>query len=292
MEPHGEAAVLLLLDELVRAAIPDLDRAGAVLTGRDLALEVGVVERVILDVHRQVPLAGRERHPLRDGPAREHPVALEPEVVVQPARGVALDDEPGSGPGSACGPEWLRRPSGVALAPVGIERHPFMMADRPSTVGRQSGSSSASWSSHCCRPGHSLDRSGPGGIFYDRIVVFVVVAIVVTLASAAIAIRVKDPARGRVLRARHRRTDARRGRNRARGRLRGRLRQWQGWGRLLSEPRRTRSLTRSSQKRRRPCISPLFERGISLWKVWRDESGPAVGSVPQAKSVSPMWPPG
>ena len=34
-EPEGEAAVGLLLQELVRPAVPDLDRAGAVLAGRD-----------------------------------------------------------------------------------------------------------------------------------------------------------------------------------------------------------------------------------------------------------------
>ena len=93
MEADREAAVLLLLDELVGAAVPDLDRAGAVLPRRDLALEVAVVERVILDVHRQVPLAERERHALRHRPAQEHPVPLEAEVVVEAARGVALDDE-------------------------------------------------------------------------------------------------------------------------------------------------------------------------------------------------------
>ncbi len=50
-EPHAQAAVALLLDQLVGAAIQDLDRSRAVLAGRDLALEVRVVERVVLDVH-------------------------------------------------------------------------------------------------------------------------------------------------------------------------------------------------------------------------------------------------
>ncbi len=57
MEVHREPAVLLLLDELVGAPIPDLDGAGAVLARRDLALEIAVVERVVLDVHREVPLS-------------------------------------------------------------------------------------------------------------------------------------------------------------------------------------------------------------------------------------------
>ena len=93
VEPDREAAVPLLLEQLVGAAVPDLDRAGAVLARRDLALEVAVVERVVLDVHGEVPLAGLERHALRHGPARERAVPLEPEVVVEPAGVVALDHE-------------------------------------------------------------------------------------------------------------------------------------------------------------------------------------------------------
>ena len=41
---------------LVRAAVPDLHRASAVLPLRDLAGEVDVVERVILDVNGEVVL--------------------------------------------------------------------------------------------------------------------------------------------------------------------------------------------------------------------------------------------
>ena len=93
VQPDGETAVGLLLDELVRARVPDLDRAGAVLALRDLAVEGRVLERVILDVDREVLLAGLERHALRDRPARKRAVSLEAEVVVQPARVVPLDDE-------------------------------------------------------------------------------------------------------------------------------------------------------------------------------------------------------
>src|SRR5262249_24208951 len=49
-EPHSELPVALLLEELVGAAVPDLDGAGAVLALRNLAGEVGVVERMVLDV--------------------------------------------------------------------------------------------------------------------------------------------------------------------------------------------------------------------------------------------------
>ena len=83
--------------ELVRAAIPDLDRPGPVLPGRDRPLEIGVVERVILDVDGEMPLALLQRHALRHGPAREGAVPLEPEVVVEAAGGVPLDDEAGRG---------------------------------------------------------------------------------------------------------------------------------------------------------------------------------------------------
>src|SRR5262249_41464758 len=93
VQANRQAAVALLLDELVRPLVPDLDGAGTVLALPDLAVELRVLERVVLDVHRERALARLERDPLRDGPARERAVALEPEVVVEPARVVALDDE-------------------------------------------------------------------------------------------------------------------------------------------------------------------------------------------------------
>jgi hypothetical protein len=93
VQPDGEAAVFLLLQQLVRAVVPDLDRAGAVVPLRDLALERRVFERVVLDVDGEVLLAGLERHAFRHGPGGEYAVALEAEVVVEPARIVPLHDE-------------------------------------------------------------------------------------------------------------------------------------------------------------------------------------------------------
>src|SRR5213078_4127124 len=93
VQPDGQPPVTLLLDQLVGARVPDLDRAGAVLALWDLTFEAAVVERVILDVHGQVALARLERDALRDRPARERAVALEAEVVVQPASVVALHHE-------------------------------------------------------------------------------------------------------------------------------------------------------------------------------------------------------
>ena len=93
VKPHLEAPVWLVLEELIGAPVPDLDGAGAVGALRDLALEGSVVERVILDVDRERLLALLQRNALRHRPGGEHTVALEPEVVVEGARLMPLDDE-------------------------------------------------------------------------------------------------------------------------------------------------------------------------------------------------------
>jgi hypothetical protein len=117
VEADGQPAVTLLLDELERAAIPDLDRAGAVLARRNRPLEARVLERMILDVHRKMLLSRLERHALRDGPARERAIDLEAEVVVQAPRVVPLHDEDRLLAPLAV-PEWLARRHRVALAVV------------------------------------------------------------------------------------------------------------------------------------------------------------------------------
>src|SRR4029077_7980145 len=93
VQADGQPAVLLLLQELVGSAVPDLDSPGAVLALRDLAREGRVVERVILDVNGQRSLSRFEGHALRHGPAGERALALEAEVVMKAARVVALDHE-------------------------------------------------------------------------------------------------------------------------------------------------------------------------------------------------------
>src|SRR4029077_19881275 len=93
VQPHREPAVVLLLEQLVRPVVPDLDGARAVVPLRNLPLEASVLERVILDVNREMLLAGLERNALRHRPGREHAVAFEPEVVVQPPGIVTLNDE-------------------------------------------------------------------------------------------------------------------------------------------------------------------------------------------------------
>src|SRR6266404_2627679 len=77
-----------------RSAVPEHDRSRAVLFFRDHALEVAVVQRMILDVDGE-PLVRRiEARSLRHRPAFERAVELETEVVMQAAGGVLLHDEP------------------------------------------------------------------------------------------------------------------------------------------------------------------------------------------------------
>ena len=76
-----------------RPRVPDDDVAAAVLPGRDHALEVDVLQRVVLDVEGGSAHIRVERRSLRDGPADEHARDLEPEVVVQPPGPVSLHHE-------------------------------------------------------------------------------------------------------------------------------------------------------------------------------------------------------
>src|ERR1700704_3817814 len=92
---------MTLLEALMRIAvrlpdppIPDHDRAAAVFALRDRALEFVVLDRVILDLDREALLARNKARAAGDGPALHDAVELEPKVVMQPARGMLLNDEP------------------------------------------------------------------------------------------------------------------------------------------------------------------------------------------------------
>ena len=119
-EPALRAGPRILgLRRAVAPAVPDDDGAGTVVARRDHALEVGVLERVILDVDGEALVLGPDRGTLGHGPALQHAVHLEAEVEVQAPGGVLLDDEE---------PARLRPPPpkgrgcvGVALLPVGAE---------------------------------------------------------------------------------------------------------------------------------------------------------------------------
>ena len=98
VEPELEAPFLVgrarvVADGRPGAAVPEQHGAAAVLPLGDDPLEAAVVDRVVLDVDGQPLLAGVEARPLGHGPAPQHALHLQPEVVVQAGRGVFLDDE-------------------------------------------------------------------------------------------------------------------------------------------------------------------------------------------------------
>ena len=59
-------------------------------------MELQVLERVVLGAHREPVLVGVLRHAARQRPGGERALVLEPEVPVEPAGVVLLDDEPGA----------------------------------------------------------------------------------------------------------------------------------------------------------------------------------------------------
>src|SRR5207248_3336785 len=76
------------------AAVPDDDVAAAVFAARDHSLEVEVLDGVVLDVNGGPPDRRIERGAPGHGPAHQHAIDLEPQVVVQPPGPVPLHHEP------------------------------------------------------------------------------------------------------------------------------------------------------------------------------------------------------
>ena len=83
----------LLAVHIIVAAIPDHDSAAAVVALRDHALEILVIDRVILDLDREMFFAPLPGDALGHGPGFQNAVHLQPEIVVQPARVMFLNDE-------------------------------------------------------------------------------------------------------------------------------------------------------------------------------------------------------
>ncbi len=88
----AQALVRIVL-RLPAAAVPDHHRAAAVFALRDGALEFVVVDRVVLDLHGEPLVARHQARTARHRPAFHDAVKFEPQVVVQTARRVLLDDE-------------------------------------------------------------------------------------------------------------------------------------------------------------------------------------------------------
>ena len=82
-----------LLIRYPEAAIPEHHRAATVFVFRDRALEIPVVEGMVLDLNRQSLVAGIAGRTLGYRPGFEYPIVLEAQVVVQPGRCVLLDDK-------------------------------------------------------------------------------------------------------------------------------------------------------------------------------------------------------
>ena len=120
LQEHLELA-RLPLEHVVGPAVPDAHRARAVLALGDLALELQVLERMVLGVHRQAVVLGRLGQAVGDGEGDEHAVVLEAQVPVQ-ARGVVLlDDETAAVAGRRLLPHGLGRLLRRALGPVRLE---------------------------------------------------------------------------------------------------------------------------------------------------------------------------
>ena len=76
------------------APVPADGVARAVFAPGNDALEVQVLDRMVLGAGGEAALAGVARGTLRDCPRREDAVDLEPQVVVEPAGSMAMDHEP------------------------------------------------------------------------------------------------------------------------------------------------------------------------------------------------------
>src|SRR4051812_18267973 len=123
------------------AGVPHDDVAAAVLACRDDTLEVVVLHGMVLDVEGRAAHRGVEGGPLRHCPARQDPGHLEPEVVVQPAGSVSLDDEPApdrQAPDRDEGPGRLPGTGEVPHPAVGVEPIPvWRSGSRHTRVSRQ-----------------------------------------------------------------------------------------------------------------------------------------------------------
>src|ERR1051325_1464422 len=83
--------VIIALEQLVRTNIPHHDSAAAVLTLRNNALELEVIDRMVFSGHRQSFFTFRIRRALGDSPRFENIMHLQPEIVMKMTGCMFLD---------------------------------------------------------------------------------------------------------------------------------------------------------------------------------------------------------
>ena len=122
LELAGAIAFARVAERLPGAAVPHDDGARAVLLGRDHAFEFAVLQRVVLDMDGHSLVVWIEARSLRHSPAFQRTVELEPEVIVQPARGMLLDHIAERAAGLRSLALGLGRRREVALFPVSMQQ--------------------------------------------------------------------------------------------------------------------------------------------------------------------------
>ena len=103
-------------------AIPDHDGAAAILALRDRAFECVVFDRMVLDVDGKSLFVGIEARAAGHGPTLHHAVELEPQIIMQPPRGMLLNHIAVTA-GRRLSPSRLRGHVELSLFAVGFESH-------------------------------------------------------------------------------------------------------------------------------------------------------------------------
>src|SRR3984893_3320981 len=85
--------LLRIAVRLPSATIPNDHRAGTIFALRNIALKIEVFDRVVLGANRKPLFTGRQARAFGDCPAFQTSVHLEPQIIMQPARRVLLNDE-------------------------------------------------------------------------------------------------------------------------------------------------------------------------------------------------------
>ena len=138
MELEEELALLHALLEIGEgspaAHVPDDDLAGPVVPVRDHALEVGVLDGVVLDLDREALVGGVGGGALRNRPGLQDAGPLQAEIPVQPGGRMFLNDEEMRAVFTAP-PEGLGGRVGGPLFPVFFERHSWNRRAHVTFVG-------------------------------------------------------------------------------------------------------------------------------------------------------------